>query len=170
MFQGCRVIGFAGTDDKVDWLVNELGFDAAFNYKSTDVKRSLKEAAPSGVDCYFDNVWRFFATRFTYQFIDIFFRQVGGHLSAAVRSHMNHFGRISVCGAIALYNDTAPTLSPCIEPILVFKQIKMEGFLVHRWLDRFQEGMDQMSTWIQEVRLVLSLIVDYVNTQVFLSF
>lgn len=66
---------------------------------------------------------------------------------------MNPFGRISVCGAIALYNDTAPTMVPCIEPTLVFKQIKMEGFLVHRWLDRYQEGMDQMSTWIKEVSL-----------------
>lgn len=77
--------------------------------------------------------------------------QVGGQLSAIVRSYMNPFGRISVCGAIALYNDTAPTMVPCIEPTLVFKQIKMEGFLVHRWLDRYQEGMDQMSTWIKEV-------------------
>ncbi len=64
---------------------------------------------------------------------------------------MNHFGRIAVCGAIALYNDTTPTLAPCVEPALVFKQLKMEGFLVHRWLDRFQEGMQQMTTWIQEV-------------------
>ena len=73
----------------------------------------------------------------------------------SVRSHMNQFGRIAVCGAIALYNDTAPTLVPCVEPALVFKQIKMEGFLVHRWLDRFQEGMRQMSTWIQEVCIYL---------------
>lgn len=53
---GCKVIGFAGSDDKVKWLVDELGFDHAFNYKSVDVAKSLKEAAPDGVDCYFDNV------------------------------------------------------------------------------------------------------------------
>ena len=57
---GCHVIGFAGSDDKVKWLVDELGFDRAFNYKSTDCNTSLKEAAPNGVDCYFDNVWKNF--------------------------------------------------------------------------------------------------------------
>lgn len=79
--------------------------------------------------------------------------QVGGPLSVAVRSHMNDFGRISVCGAISLYNDTTPTLVPCVEPAMVFKQLKMEGFLIHRWTNRFQEGMSQMLTWIQEVSL-----------------
>lgn len=64
---------------------------------------------------------------------------------------MNDFGRISVCGAISLYNDTVPTLVPCVEPAMVFKQLRMEGFLVHRWTHRFLEGMGQMSTWIQEV-------------------
>ena len=54
--KGCRVIGFAGTNDKVKWLEDELGFDRAFNYKECDLKSSLKEAAPNGVDCYFDNV------------------------------------------------------------------------------------------------------------------
>ena len=80
--------------------------------------------------------------------------QVGGPLSVAVRSHMNDFGRISVCGAISLYNDTTPTLVPCVEPAMVFKQLKMEGFLIHRWTGRFQEGMTQMSTWIQEVYVI----------------
>ncbi|EFX71508.1 hypothetical protein DAPPUDRAFT_308833 [Daphnia pulex] len=131
--KGCRVIGFAGTNDKVKWLENELGFDRAFNYKVCDLKSSLKEAAPNGVDCYFDNV--------------------GGPLSVAVRSHMNDFGRISVCGAISLYNDTTPTLVPCVEPAMVFKQLKMEGFLIHRWTNRFQEGMSQMLTWIQEGKI-----------------
>jgi len=53
---GCRVIGFTGSDDKAKWLVDVLKFDAAFNYKTTDIKRALKQAAPEGVDCYFDNV------------------------------------------------------------------------------------------------------------------
>ena len=65
---------------------------------------------------------------------------------------MKHYGRISVCGAVSLYNDTTPSMTPCIEPVLVFKQLKMEGFLIHRWLDRYQEGMDQMSQWIQQVQ------------------
>lgn len=54
--KGCYVIGYAGTDDKVKWLVDELGFDRAYNYKTADWAASLKEAAPNGVDCYFDNV------------------------------------------------------------------------------------------------------------------
>lgn len=70
----------------------------------------------------------------------------------AVRSHMKQFGRISVCGAIALYNETTPTLVPCIEPVMVFKQLRMEGFLIHRWLDRYEEGMLQMAQWIKEVQ------------------
>ncbi|XP_045032342.1 prostaglandin reductase 1 [Daphnia magna] len=131
--KGCHVIGFAGSDEKVKWLTDELGFDNAYNYKTCDWKSSLKEGAPNGVDCYFDNV--------------------GGQLSVAVRSHMNDFGRISVCGAISLYNDTVPTLVPCVEPAMVFKQLRMEGFLVHRWTHRFLEGMGQMSTWIQEGKI-----------------
>jgi len=56
---GCKVIGFAGSDDKVEWLKDDLKFDAAFNYKTTDITTALKEAAPEGVDCYFDNVSAF---------------------------------------------------------------------------------------------------------------
>lgn len=55
---GCHVIGFAGSDDKVKWLVDEVGFDKAYNYKTADWDKCLKEAAPNGVDCYFDNVWK----------------------------------------------------------------------------------------------------------------
>ena len=60
---GCHVIGLAGTDDKVKWLVEDLGFDHAFNYKTVNLKESLKEAAPKGVDCYFDNVCNMFMSR-----------------------------------------------------------------------------------------------------------
>lgn len=131
--KGCSVIGFAGTDDKVKWLVEDLGFDYAFNYKTANLKRSLKEAAPDGVDCYFDNV--------------------GGKISSIVRSHMKLYGRVSVCGAISAYNATSPTLAPSIEPILVFKQLRMEGFLVQRWVDRHEEGANQMLQWIKEGKI-----------------
>lgn len=88
MFIGCRVIGFAGTDEKCQWLVNELGFDYAANYKNTDLAEFLKEAAPNGIDCYFDNV--------------------GGEISSTVMSQMNQNGRVAVCGAISSYNETDP--------------------------------------------------------------
>lgn len=97
------------------------------------MKQSLKEAAPDGVDCYFDNV--------------------GGKISAIVRSHMKLYGRISVCGAISTYNATAPTLAPSIEPILVFKQLRMEGFLVQRWFDRHEEGTNQLLQWIRDGKI-----------------
>lgn len=82
--KGCYVIGFAGSDDKCNWLTKELGFDKAINYKKGDMKSALKEAAPKGVDCYFDNV--------------------GGELSSVIIQQMNLHGRISVCGAISNYN------------------------------------------------------------------
>ncbi len=82
---GCRAIGIAGSDEKVSWLVNELGFDAAFNYKTAEnYVSALKELCPAGIDCYFDNV--------------------GGEISDAVFPLLNSRGRISVCGQISQYN------------------------------------------------------------------
>lgn len=81
---GCKVIGIAGSDEKVKWLENELKFDKVINYKTADIAKELKAAAPNGVDCYFDNV--------------------GGVISSIVLSQMNDFGRISVCGSISAYN------------------------------------------------------------------
>ncbi|XP_065561766.1 prostaglandin reductase 1-like [Artemia franciscana] len=132
--KGCKVIGYAGSDDKIKWL-QELGFDHAFNYKKVNIRKSLKEAAPNGVDCYFDNV--------------------GGLFSSEVLNHMNTFGRVSVCGAISVYNDDPknPTLVPAVQPAMVFKELKMEGFLVSRWVNRWQEGLKQMSQWIQEGKI-----------------
>ena len=162
------MIGYAGSDDKVKYLVDELGFDYAFNYKKEAAdkwKSSLKQSAPNGVDCYFDNVTVYILFHIislllisvrsfrSYPFI-AYYAQVGGHLSTAIRSHMAPYGRISVCGAVSNYNETAPTMAPCPEPILVFRQIRMEGFLINRWVDRFDEGLLQMSQWIQEVTLI----------------
>lgn len=82
--KGCRVVGFAGSDEKCRWLEEELGYDKAINYKKGDMKAALKAAAPKGVDCYFDNV--------------------GGELSSVIINQMNLFGRIAVCGAVSSYN------------------------------------------------------------------
>lgn len=82
-----------------------------------------------------------------------FIVQVGGMFSTTVRKHMRDFGRISVCGAISTYNDSkeSPSMALCCEGDFVFKQLKMEGFLVHRWLGRWMEGLVQMTQWIQDV-------------------
>jgi len=130
--RGCHVVGIAGSEDKCQYLTQELGFDSSINYKKNNVKSALKRAAPKGVDCYFDNV--------------------GGNISQAVFMNMNMYGRISVCGAITGYNDTSPTLYPALQPTMVAFQLKMEGFFVWRWLHRGQwdEGLHQMSSLIKE--------------------
>ncbi|XP_023949558.2 prostaglandin reductase 1 [Bicyclus anynana] len=130
---GCRVIGFAGTDEKCNYLEKELGFDRAFNYKTCNVRAALKDGAPNRVDCYFDNV--------------------GGEISSTIMSHMNKYGRIAVCGSISSYNDTAPPKVTIVQPALVFKELKMEGFLVNRWNDRWQEGIDMNLKWLKEGKI-----------------
>ncbi|XP_028169764.1 prostaglandin reductase 1-like [Ostrinia furnacalis] len=133
--KGCRVIGFAGSDDKVQWLEKELGFDRAFNYKTVDVLKSLKEAAPNGVDCYFDNV--------------------GGEISSVILSQMNDYGRTSVCGSISAYNEDPKQMpkATIIQPALVFRQLKVEGFLVWRWDGRWHEAFADLVAWIKSGKL-----------------
>ncbi|KAF0294877.1 Prostaglandin reductase 1 [Amphibalanus amphitrite] len=133
--KGCRVIGFAGTDDKCAWL-RELGYDVAINYKTCpDIDAALKEAAPKGIDCYFDNV--------------------GGMLSHRIRQQMNLFGRISVCGSISSYNDKTGEGAqvPVPEMTTVFKQLRSEGFIVTRWWHRKNEAISQMAAWVREGKI-----------------
>ncbi|GBP37194.1 Prostaglandin reductase 1 [Eumeta japonica] len=134
---GLRVIGFAGSDDKVQWLTGELGFDHAYNYHTVDLASALKEAAPKGVDCYFDNV--------------------GGEFSSTVIQHMNEFGRVSCCGSISSYN-ADPLQSPkasILQPAIVFKQLKIEGFIVRRWQDRWPEAFEKLIQWIKSGKIVV---------------
>ncbi len=132
--KGCRVVGIAGTDDKVDWLVNELGFDAAFNYKTTDnYVAKLRELCPQGVDVYFDNV--------------------GGAITDAVLLSLNTKARISICGQISQYNLEKPEMGPRLWGLLLTKQAKAEGFLVFQFADRYAEGMQQMAEWIKQGKI-----------------
>ncbi|XP_037083302.1 LOW QUALITY PROTEIN: prostaglandin reductase 1-like [Pollicipes pollicipes] len=135
--KGCRVVGFAGTDAKCDWL-KTLGFDATINYKTCpDIDAALKTAAPDGVDCYFDNV--------------------GGMLSQRIRQQMNLFGRISVCGCISSYNEkTGEEVKVEVpEKTILFKQLRVEGFIVSRWdkEDLWQKGVQQMAAWIRDGKI-----------------
>ncbi|KAJ6640884.1 Prostaglandin reductase 1, partial [Pseudolycoriella hygida] len=133
--KGCTVIGIAGSDDKCNWLKTELGFDHVINYKTEDIAKALRIAAPEGVDCYFDNV--------------------GGEMSSIVLQQMRLFGRISCCGSISCYNFDAnerPKV-PLVQPSMVFSQLKMEGFIVNRWNNRWMEGIRQMLKWIKEGQL-----------------
>ncbi|KAJ0177360.1 hypothetical protein K1T71_007369 [Dendrolimus kikuchii] len=133
--KGCRVIGFAGSDDKVKWLENDLGFDKAFNYKTVDVTAALKQAAPKGIDCYFDNV--------------------GGEISSLILNQMNEFGRVAVCGSISSYNENPNEVpkATILQPTLVFKQLKVEGFIVWRWFDRWSEAFAELVGWIASGKL-----------------
>jgi len=131
--KGCTVIGVTGSDKKGKWLVDELKFDHFVNYKDPNFKEQLAKAAPKGIDCYFDNV--------------------GGEISSIILNQMNTFGRISVCGAISAYNEaTVPKASIVQYPIL-FHQLKMEGFVVLKWWDRWFEGIRQNKEWIEEGKL-----------------
>ncbi|KAL9696283.1 hypothetical protein quinque_015568 [Culex quinquefasciatus] len=129
--KGCRVVGIAGTDEKCAWL-RELGFDEAINYKTADIEAELGVAAPEGVDCYFDNV--------------------GGKISEMVRKQMRSRGRIAVCGTISMYNGS-PTQVADPQRDFVWKELVQEGFSVHRWTDRWLEGIGQNLKWIQEGKL-----------------
>ncbi|XP_054274432.1 prostaglandin reductase 1-like isoform X1 [Macrosteles quadrilineatus] len=133
--KGCRVIGIAGSDDKVAWLKDELKFDGAINYKTQNVSAELKKLAPKGVDCYFDNV--------------------GGDISSQVLYQMNKYGRISVCGAISVYNNDFSNLAkaPVIQTAMVMNELKMEGFIVMRWAHRWMEGVLQNLKWVKEGEL-----------------
>merc|ERR1719228_2544649 len=144
--KGCKVIGYAGTDQKCEWL-KSLGFDFAFNYKTSDVAETLKTAAPSGVDCYFDNV--------------------GGEMSAAVMGAMNTRGRVSVCGAISHYNDVGGyTKTTDILPLCVFKELRVEGFLVGRRMARWMEGISAMANWIRngDIKVEETVVEGFKNT------
>lgn len=139
---GCRVIGIAGSDDKIEQLKSKFGFDAGVNYKTTkDMAKAIADAAPEGVDVYFDNV--------------------GGEVSDAVLSNINKFGRVPVCGAISSYNDTEVSMGPRVQPILVKNSVLMQGFIVSNYADKFPEGIEQLSRWLQEGRLTYTeTIVD----------
>ncbi len=134
---GCRVVGIAGSDDKIAQLKSKFGFDDAINYKSTpDMKAAIAAACPNGVDIYFDNV--------------------GGPVSDAVFPYMNTYGRIPVCGAISNYNDTETPTSPSILPLVVYKFLKIQGFLIADFAPRFADGTTQLAQWLKEGKLTYS--------------
>lgn len=132
--KGCRVVGIAGSDDKVKYLVDELGFDGAFNYKTTDnYVAKLKELCPNGIDVYFDNV--------------------GGPITDAVFPLLNVKARVPVCGQISQYNNQKQELGPRFMWTLIAKQAKVEGFLVFQFFDKFGPAAAEMAGWIKEGKL-----------------
>jgi NADPH-dependent curcumin reductase CurA len=132
--KGCRTIGIAGGDDKVDWILKDCGYDAAFNYKTTEnYGAKLKELCPNGIDVYFDNV--------------------GGAITDAVFMQINTFARLSICGQISQYNNAKPEMGPRLLGMLIVARAKVQGFLVSDYMPRFGEGLAEMSTWLREGKL-----------------
>jgi len=131
---GCKVIGIAGTDDKVAMLKSSLGFNEAINYNTTkNMAEAIKKAAPNGVDIYFDNV--------------------GGPISDAVLFNINKFARIIICGAISVYNTTEVPTSVSVQPFLVKNSALMQGFIVSNYAKKFPKAIEQLSQWLAEGKL-----------------
>ncbi|MGH7903830.1 MAG: NADP-dependent oxidoreductase [Candidatus Dormibacteraceae bacterium] len=130
---GCRVVGSAGSPEKVVFLLDELGFDAAFDYHVTPPLDGLREAAPEGIDLYFDNVG-------------------GAHLEAAIQ-HLHDFGRIVACGMISLYNQSAPAPGPANLGLVVTRRLRLEGFIITDHQDRFGEFLVEVAPLVAGGRL-----------------
>ena len=131
---GLKVIGIAGTDEKVEMLKTKFGFDAGINYNTTEnITDAIAQAAPNGVDVYFDNV--------------------GGPISDGVLFNINQFSRLVICGAISVYNNTELPKSMSVQPFLVKKSALMQGFIVSNYAEIFPEAMKQLSTWLAEGKL-----------------
>ncbi|MGK0255364.1 MAG: NADPH-dependent curcumin reductase CurA [Mariniflexile sp.] len=131
---GLRVIGIAGTDEKIDMLNTKFGFDAGINYNtSKDIISDIAKAAPNGVDIYFDNV--------------------GGPISDAVLFNINRFARIIVCGAISVYNNKEVPKSISVQPFLIKKSALMQGFIISNYAEKFPEAMTHLSGWLAEDKL-----------------
>ncbi|MGA2453485.1 MAG: NADP-dependent oxidoreductase [Solirubrobacteraceae bacterium] len=129
-----RVVGIAGGEEKCRWLVDELGFDAAIDYKSEDVRLALREAAPKGVDVYFDNV--------------------GGEILDAVLTRLARGARIVICGAVSQYNSTEGVRGPANYLSLLVARASMIGMVVFDYAPKFGVAAAEIAGWMQEGRLI----------------
>jgi NADPH-dependent curcumin reductase CurA len=130
---GCRVVGIAGSDAKCAWLTDELGFDAAVNYKTDNVVRALRKHCPDGIDVIFENV--------------------GGDILDAELTWINDFGRVALCGLISGYNATERVPGPSAFPMVLIRRVRVQGFIVTDYLDRAGEAVANMSEWFAAGRL-----------------
>lgn len=131
--KGCRVVGIAGTDEKCRWLTDDLGFDAAINYKTESVLDGLKRCCPDGIDIYFDNV--------------------GGEILDAALSLLNQKARVVLCGLISQYNATEPVPGPYNFGNILVKRARIEGFIVIDYMNRAEECMTHLGKWLAEGKI-----------------
>lgn len=131
--KGCRVVGIAGADDKCKWIVDELGFDAAINYKTENVYQALKKHCPNGIDIDFENV--------------------GGEIMDAVLAQINLRARIALCGLISGYNATEPVPGPYNFANILVQRARVEGFIVLDYAPRAMECMTELGKWLMEGKI-----------------
>jgi hypothetical protein len=129
----CRVVGIAGGPEKCRYIAQELGFDAAIDYKSEDVKQSLRKHCPKGIDVYFDNV--------------------GGAILDAALANLARGARIVICGAISQYNNTGPVTGPSNYMSLLVNRASMKGMLVFDYADRYAQAGAEMAAWMAAGKL-----------------
>ncbi len=132
---GCRVVGLAGTEEKCAWLTDELGFDAAINYKTERLPGALKKHCPEGIDVFFDNT--------------------GGDILEAALFRMNQGGRVVCCGVVSQYDTGSPSPGPRGVPgLLVTKRLRMEGFIVMDYFDRRDVATRRLAAWLESGALI----------------
>ncbi len=137
--KGCRVVGITGSDEKCRWLVEELGFDAAINYKTTDFESALAQACPDGIDVYFDNV--------------------GGSILDAVLTKINLHARIPLCGLISTYNATEPVPGPYNYSQILMKRVRVQGFIILDYIPRWSEAISDLGQWLNQGKIKYALEV-----------
>ncbi len=131
--KGCRVVGIAGGEEKCRYVVQELGFDAAIDYKAGDVRKALKKECTAGIDVYFDNV--------------------GGDILDAALAGLARGARVVICGAISQYNNTTPVKGPANYLSLLVNRASMTGMVVFDYADRYGEAGAALVGWMAEGRL-----------------
>lgn len=131
--KGCRAVGIAGGPEKCAYLTDELGFDAAVDYKAGNLAADLKAACPDGIDVNFENV--------------------GGDILDTILPQMNVFGRIALCGLISGYTATELPPGPKNFRAILTQRLRLQGLIVFDWAKRIPEAIDQLGTWHQEGRL-----------------
>jgi NADPH-dependent curcumin reductase CurA len=131
--KGCTVVGIAGGADKCNYVVKDLGFDAAIDYKSEDVRKAVQKHCPKGIDVYFDNV--------------------GGEILDAALTQLARGARIVICGAISQYNNTTPIKGPSNYLSLLVNRASMKGMVVFDYADRYGEAAREMAGWMAAGKL-----------------
>ena len=131
--RGARVIGIAGGPEKCDWVTRELGFDAAIDYRSEDVRARLKEQCPDGIDVYWDNV--------------------GGEILEAALGRLAVHARVVYCGAISSYNASSPPPGPRNYMQVLIRRARLEGFLVFDYVERIDEALAELVPLVRSGQL-----------------